>query len=93
MSLYEGIVNGSEERGLQHIRVDEIEENQDFMLAVLRAAVSHEFHSHNNEEKVHAKELACDIAGLEVFQYKLPQHYDRSSKKALTLAQDWLYSY
>ena len=93
MSLYVGIVNRSEERGLQHIRVDEIEENQDFMIAVLRAAVSHEFHSHNNEEKAHAKELACDIAGLEVFQYKLPQHYDRSSKKALTLAQDWLYSY
>ena len=93
MNLYEGILNGSEERGLHHLSVDEIEENQEFMLAVIRAAVSYELHAPTNEEKIHAKELACDIAGLEMFQHRLPQHSDRASKKALSLAQNWMYSY
>ena len=93
MNLYEGILNRSEKRGLHHLSVDEIEENQEFMLAVIRAAVSYELHAPTNEEKIHAKELACDIAGLEMFQHRLPQHSDRASKKALSLAQNWMYSY
>ena len=93
MNLYEGILNGSEERGLHHLSVDDLEENQEFMLAIIRAAVSYELHAPTNEEKVHAKELACDVAGLEIFQHRLPQHSDRASKKSLSLAQKWMYSY
>ena len=93
MSLYEGIVNRSEDRGLNHLSVSDVEDNQDFMLAVLRAAVSNELHAPTKEEKIHAKELACDIAGMEMFQYRFPQHVDRASKKAIQLAQDWMYSY
>jgi len=93
MNLYEGIVNRSEDRGLHHLSVSDIEDNQDFMLAVLRAAVSNELHAPTKEEKIHAKELACDIAGMEMFQYRFPQHVDRASKKALQLAQDWMWAY
>ena len=60
MSLYEAIVLKSEALGLDHesFRVDEIEENQDFMLAVLRAAVSYELHGATDAKKSHARELA-----------------------------------
>ncbi|KAL9186182.1 hypothetical protein ACHAXT_005420 [Thalassiosira profunda] len=95
MRLYEGIVDQSEGMGFHHgsVSVDEIESNQAFMLSVLRAAVSHEFHCQNDEERSHARELACEIAGLEVFQQRLSSDVDRNSKKALQVAQDWLYSY
>ena len=94
ISLYEGIVSKSEERGLHHesLSVDEIEENQDFMLSVLRAAVSFELHGPTPEERSAARNLACEIAGLEVFQRRL-HIVDRASKKALQLAQDWWHSY
>ena len=94
ISLYEGIVSKSEDRGLHHesLSVDELEENQDFMLSVLRAAVSSELHGPTSEERTAARNLACEIAGLEVFQRRL-NIMDRSSKKALQLAQDWLRSY
>ena len=34
-----------------------------------------------------------EIAGLEAFQQRLSSDVDRNSKKALQVAQDWLYSY
>ena len=94
ISLYEGITSKSEVRGLHHesLSVDDIEENQEFMLSVLRAAVSFELHGTTQVERSAARDLACDIVGFEVFQRRL-QIADRASKKALQLAQDWLYSY
>lgn len=95
MSLYEGILSKSEERGFhqESLSVDEIEAKQEFMLAVLRAAVSNELHGSTDDDRRHARELACEIAGLEIFQKMLPLGADRASKKALSLAQNWLYSY
>lgn len=91
--LYEGIESRSQERGLHHISPEEIEDNLEFMLPVLRAAVSYELHAPTDSERTKAREIACDIAGLEIFQSRLPQTTDRASKKALQLAQDWMYSY
>lgn len=95
MRLYEGIVMKAEDQGLHHVssRLDEIEDNQEFMFPVLRAAVSYELHGPTDEERRHARELACDIAGLQIFQRRLSSSVDRSSKKALQQAQNWLYSY
>ena len=94
ISLYEGITSKSEERGLhrESLSVDDIEENLEFMLSVLRALVSFELHGTTQVERSAARDLACDIVGFEVFQRRL-QIADRASKKALQLAQDWLYSY
>ena len=69
-----------------------MEKNQEIMLAVLRAAVSVELHGLTHEERSAARDLACEIAGFEMFQRRL-HIVDRASKKALQLAQDWLYSY
>jgi len=95
MSLYEGILSKSDEKGLHHVSVslDKVEDNEEFMLAVIRAAVSFEFHGTSELEKTNAKNLACEIAGLEVFQRRLGSSVDRASKKALQIAQGWLYSY
>mmetsp|Transcript_23728 Transcript_23728/g.40541 ORF Transcript_23728/g.40541 Transcript_23728/m.40541 type:complete len:276 (-) Transcript_23728:455-1282(-) len=95
MKLYEGIRAGSEELGLhrESVNMDEIEGNMEFMLAVLRSAVSYELHGPNDEERGRARDLAVEIAALEIFQHGLPRDADRASKKALQVAQDWLYSY
>ena len=95
MRLYDGIISKSEELGLHHgsVSVEEMEENQDFMLAVLRSAVSYELHGPTDSERRHAKNIAVEIAALEIFQRKLPSRADRASKKALQLAQNWLNSY
>jgi len=94
ITLYEDIITKSEERGLHYesLNVDKIEENQDFMLAVLRAAVSVELHGLTHEERSDAKEIACEIAGFDLFQRRL-HIIDKASEKALKIAQDWLYCY
>ena len=95
MALYEGILLKSIERGLHHVSLslDEVEENEEFMLAVLRAAVSFEFHGTSEAERTCARNLACEVAGLDIFQQRLGSSVDRASKKALKIAQDWLHSY
>lgn len=94
ITLYEDIIIKSEERGLHYesLNVDKVEENQEFMLAVLRAAVSVELHGLTLKERSDAKEIACEIAGFELFQGRL-KIIDKASEKALKIAQDWLYSY
>lgn len=95
MKLYEGITSRLEDRGFHHtsLRIDDIEDNQYFMLSILRAAVSYEYHGPTDEGRRHARNIACDIAGLETFQRRLSPSADRASKKALQFAQNWLYSY
>ena len=95
IKLYEGIVSMSDERGLHHVSssLDEVESNEAFMFAVLRASVSIELHGTSDVERTHAKNLACDVAGLETFQTRFGSSVDRASKKALQIAQGWLYSY
>lgn len=95
LRLYTGILSRSEEKGLHHesLNLDEIEGNQQIMLSVLRAAVSYELHAVAEDERSRARDLAVEIAALETFQRKLSPRTDRASKKALQVAQDWLYSY
>ena len=57
--LYEGITSKSEVR---------VEENQEFMLSVLRAAISFKLHGTTQVERSVARDLACDIGGFKVFQ-------------------------
>ena len=94
MMLYEGMISKSKERGLHHdsLSVGEIENNQEFMLSVVRAAVSFELHGPTPDERSAARDLACEIVGFEMFQRRL-HIADRTSKKALQLAQNWLHSY
>jgi hypothetical protein len=68
--LYEGITSKSEVRGLHHesLSVDNIEENQEFMLSVLRAAISFKLHGTTQVERSVARDLTCDIGGFKVFQ-------------------------
>jgi hypothetical protein len=44
-----------------------IEENQDFMPLVLRAAISTKLHGPTTKERSAARDLACKIAKLKVF--------------------------
>lgn len=93
VALYEDLIEVNPERGFRYdsIRIDEIERNQYFMLAVLRACVSLEYHGESEDEREHSKAIACDIAGLPIFRARL-DNVDRASKKAITLAQNWMYS-
>ncbi len=95
VALYEGMLLKSVERGLHHVSLslDEVEDNEEFMFAVLRAAVSFELHGTSEAERSYARNLACDVAGLGIFQQRIGSSVDRASKKALQIAQDWLHSY
>lgn len=85
ISLYQGLVSKLEE---------EIACNLTILLAVLKAAVSCEFHSVDNVEKIKSRELACEIVGFEIFQTKSHlSDIDRAGKKAIQLANDWLNAY
>ena len=66
MDLYHGIIFKSEQRGLHRasLNIDEIEENQEFMLSVLRAAVSYELHGSTDDERRHARDLAWYVPYL-----------------------------
>jgi len=93
MALYEDLKECNPDRGFSYdsIRIDEFERNQYFMLAVLRACVSLEYHGESEDEREHSKAIACDIAGLPIFRERLDK-VDRASKKAIALAQNWIYS-
>lgn len=92
MSLYQGFISRLEEFEL-HATFDEIASNLTFLLAALKAAVSCEYHSEVIEEKVRSRELACEIVGFEIFQNEHHSDIDRSGKKAIQLATDWLYAF
>lgn len=92
MSLYQGFISRLEEFEL-HTTLEEIASNLTFLLAALKAAVSCEYHSEVIEEKIRARELACDIVGFEIFQNKHHSDMDRAGKKAIQLANDWLYAF
>ena len=93
IALYEDLIECNQDRGFRYdsIRIDELERNQYFMLAVLRACVSLEYHGESEDEREHSKAIACDIAGLPIFRARL-DNIDRASKKAITLAQNWMFS-
>ena len=94
--LYEGITSKSEKRGLHHesLSVDDIEENQEFMLSVLRAAVflRAPWYRPGRKERRERPRKQYSRARIVPVMRRL-QISDRASKKALQLAQDWLYSY
>jgi hypothetical protein len=100
--LFEGIQKQSVERGFHHISVESIEKNMNLMLTILRAAVSFAVSPRkgydsggieDDDDRNHARDLACDIAGLEVLQGRLPYSVDRKTKKSLELAREWLYTF
>ena len=92
LHLYQGLMSILEELELNDT-MEEIANNLTILLAVLRAAVSCEYHSESDEEKIHSRELACDIVGFEIFQYRHHSDIDRAGKKAIQVATDWLYAY
>jgi pentatricopeptide repeat protein len=80
------------------ISLSEIEHNQPLMLTVLRSAVSvvlvprKEETSDDIRERVRARSLAVEIAGLEVMHGALSSStVDRKMKKALSLAREWMH--
>lgn len=105
IDLFDAIQSQSIDRGLNRISIEDLEQNQLLVLAVLRAAVSlvmvrrkgdqtDGVHDHDVRERVRARELACEIAGLDVLQgNNLLPTIDSKTKKALGLARSWIYSY
>ncbi|KAL3793109.1 hypothetical protein HJC23_005611 [Cyclotella cryptica] len=106
VDLFEGVQMRSVERGLCHVPVEELEQNQVLILTVLRAAVSFvllprkgdQGNRRDNvynfdDDRIRAKELACKIAGLNVLQGKLLSTVDGKTKKALGIARDWMLAY
>jgi hypothetical protein len=106
IDLFEGVQMKSVERGLCHVPVEELEQNQVLILTVLRAAVSFVLIPRKgdqddrrdnvyyfDDDRIRAKELACEIAGLHVLQGKLLSTVDGKAKKALGIARDWMLAY
>lgn len=106
IDLFEGVQMRSVERGLCHVPVDELEQNQVLILTVLRAAVSLVLAPRKGDlgnprdniydfdaDRIRAQELACEIAGLHVVQGKLLSTIDGKTKKALSIARDWMLAY
>ena len=92
MKLYEGFLSKLVEFEF-HDTVEEIANDLTFLLAALKAAVSCEYHSEIAKERARSRELACEIVGFEIFQTKHHPDIDRAGKKAIQLANDWLYAY
>ncbi|KAL7471815.1 hypothetical protein ACHAXS_012140 [Conticribra weissflogii] len=92
IQLYEDIVH---KRKINNI-IDEFLENQKLMLIAVRACVSFVTSASKDlkEETQRAKDIACEIAGLECLQGKISSSVcDVKTIKALQLAQTWLYAF
>lgn len=95
LAAYERVMNQSQDRGMDRILSTEIEQNQLLMLKILRAAVSIVMVARRDEgaddirERVKARAVAIDIAGLHVMR-SLDPAIDGKTKKAFGLARDWI---
>ena len=102
MNAFEEVQSQSSKRGMNHIPLEEVEQNQQLMLIILRSAVSVALipqkrdKSTENEqdvrEKVRARYLASQIADLEVMKRGLSHSIDGKTKKAFGLAREWMSS-
>jgi pentatricopeptide repeat protein len=98
LDAYECVQLQSGDRGMDRISLSEIEQNQHLMLTVLRSAVSVVLVPRKEEtpddirERVRARSMAVEIAGLEVMRGALSSSYvDGKMKKALGLATEWMH--
>lgn len=99
IDAFEGVQSQIPERGLCHISLEEIEQNQLLMLTILRSAMSIALAPKKSNliteddirERAKARCLASDIAALDVLHGDLLPGVDSKTKKALGLAREWVF--
>ena len=99
LNAYEAVQLQSPDRGMDRVSQTDIENNQQLLLKVLRSAVSIVLTQRKGEdlddtrEKVRARSIAVDIAGLNILRGEIGPAIDGKTKKALGLAREWILSY
>ena len=101
INAFEEVQSQSLERGMNHIPLEEIEQNQHLLLTILRSAVSvaliprkgdKNVKNEDVKERIRARYLASQLTDLEVMKKGLSHSINGKTKKAFNLAREWLYS-